>query len=197
MRGLVYSGVLIKPKFSGDQFLLPDESPEEYEALCKSLVKEFSPETGYQRLIVENLVQLEWELKRHRRLVASHVTIASAEAVGTEKSGAEKILWQMRKQIYGEEEEDQEEGEAEEGVDPTEALMSFDPTRWTEVNTSLKRQGGSLHAAVAKAYRARIEDIQYHEFRIADLERRRRSLLQDYSRLRGTRPDPKLPVQDQ
>jgi hypothetical protein len=197
MRGVVYSGALIKPEFKGDQFLLPDESQEEYDALCKALMEVFSPETAYERLMAQNLVQIEWELKRHRRLIASHVAIESAAAVGTDKSGADRMLWKMRPEIYGEEDEGQEDGQDQKGVDPAEALMSFDPTRWMVVNTSLKREGGSLRAVVAEAYRARIADIQYHEFRIADLERRRRSLLQDYRRLQDTRPQSKLPVQDQ
>jgi hypothetical protein len=48
--------------------LLPGENPTDKEQLRPDLVAELAPKTTYQKRLVDQLVDYEWEIDRHRRL---------------------------------------------------------------------------------------------------------------------------------
>ena len=48
--------------------LLPDEDPETHAALRDAILLDLTPGTPYERILAEQLVTLEWEALRHRRM---------------------------------------------------------------------------------------------------------------------------------
>jgi hypothetical protein len=54
--------------FSEPSFLLPGESPQDFEAIRQMMVDEIQPETNMEWLWTLDLVELSWEILRYRRL---------------------------------------------------------------------------------------------------------------------------------
>lgn len=155
---------------SGLDCLLPDEDPAEFVALRDNLIAELAPETEYQRCLAINLVMVEWEIQRHRRLTAA------------------AIRDEFRKRA---------------GAIPTPDASDFkfrvDPWLDTQLGrdllagdmkalADLRTWGVTLPEISASAFSNRFTAVAYHEGRIADLEKRRRSLRPEYEALKAKRP---------
>ena len=52
-------------------YLLPDEDPDAYRDLREEIFVELSPKTTRRRLVADNLVDVEWDIARHRRMLAA------------------------------------------------------------------------------------------------------------------------------
>lgn len=155
---------------AGLDCLLPDEDPDAFIALRDSLVAELAPATGYQRLLAMNLVMVEWEIQRHRRLMAAAIRDEFRKSAGA--------LPKPDASPYG---------------------LAFDGWAETQLGrdllagekkalADLKKHGVTLPELSAAAFAKRFTTVAYHEGRIADLERRRRSLRPEYEALKAKRP---------
>ena len=115
---------------------------------------------------------VEWEILRHRRLVAAAIRDESryqaAAAPIREGTGFSAIPW--FKAEFGRK------------------LMEGDAKALSE----LRKAGVTLPEVTAAAIRERFTTVAYHEGRIADLEKRRRALRPEYEALKAKRP----PVDD-
>ena len=52
----------------GAPSLWHDEDPVQFDELMAALTAEFSPATAYERILVRNISELQWDMLRHRRL---------------------------------------------------------------------------------------------------------------------------------
>ena len=156
--------------------LLPDEDAEEFAQFSESILQDLAPAGSYQRHMAVNLVHVEWDILRHRRLLAA------------------VLRTEFRRMC---------EGIEEKGV-PGHASMSFRRLADFQLGKSLLvhdakaedvlNKTGVLRSEItAAAMTARSETVAYHEARIADLERRRRQLLADLDRMKARKSLPEYP----
>ena len=164
------------PVNASSQYLLPDEDLEEFTQFSNAILNELAPQGTYQRYLATNLVHIEWDVLRHRRLMAAVLRTEFRELA---------------------------EGIAEKGV-PGRAAISFALhsefklgrsllAHDTKAEEVLSQTGVSRAEITAAAVLARRETVAYHEARMADLERRRRQLLADYDRLKARKSLPEDP----
>ena len=155
--------------------LLPDEDPEEFQALWGALISELAPQTAFQRRVAVSVINVEWDMVRHRRLLAA--------ALRTEFCSQAGLIEQAR--------------------DPGRFMtITQSPFRDTNIGRALLRGdakeaeklrqlGVTMSELTAAALISRSDTVAYHEARIADLERRRRQLMADLEimKARGTLGD--------
>lgn len=150
------------------RYLLPDEDPHDYSQFLDEILGELSPLGIYQHHIATNLANVEWDILRHRRLLAAVVRIefrrqAAAVTESGEPGRVTALFDAMSDTSLGR------------------SLLAGDPTSLS----TLDEFGVSMSEVTAASLVARRDTVAYHEMRIADLERRRRLLLADYDRLRA------------
>lgn len=147
--------------------LLPDESAEAYRSLREEILTELAPKTARQRLVADNLVDLEWDIARHRRMLAA---VARSEFRRQAEGAMGRTAFFSKTMPIS----DSQFGSS---------LLSGDAA----AEKKLAQRGVTLSELTAAAMLARSETIAYHEGRIADLERRRRFLHADYDQLTARR----------
>jgi hypothetical protein len=158
--------------------LLPDEDADEYRALQRELLAELVPRGAFQQRIAQNLVDVEWDVLRHRRLMAALLRSEfRTQAAGVEEYGAPG-----RRSIALNERREFEHGRL---------LLAGNATAVAK----MVHEGVTRSEIAAAAMLKRADAVAYHETRIADLERRRRLLLADLERLQ-TRPVRALTIDD-
>jgi hypothetical protein len=171
------SGVSLLDK-AGLDALLPDEEPQEFKDFRDDLLEELKPQTRYQHSLAMNLVMIEWEISRHRRMVASFVRDQfRRHAAGVRGNGA------AGKSTPG----FSYSGDVKDGT----ALLAGDRNTLSMIAS----KGVTKSEITAVAMSDKLDHIVYHEGRVSDLERRRRSLRDDYDRLQSKRP-PSEDVED-
>lgn len=157
--------------------LLPDEDPETYGALRDALFLNLMPGTPYERILAEQLVTLEWEALRHRRLRDS------------------LLMAEYRDQSMGVFQEG-EVGQVDDFYldqntkDMAFNLVSTDKDRRAKAMQALEAAQITPSEILAKAYSALASSLELHERHIAEIEVRRRKLRGDYDRLKTTRARP-------
>lgn len=147
--------------------LLGDEDPALFETFRAGLMVDLEPRTAYQRTLAENLVAIEWEALRHRRLRDALVAAAFP-------GKAKTALWSIAQGRSLSEAETLAHALAHGPQDVRAlALAALEETRTT--TTGL----------VAEAYGAAAFKTEPHERKLAELETRRRRMLDDYERLQA------------
>ena len=155
--------------------LFPGENSIAYEDLRDALLGDLAPGAPYEQALAENLVTLEWEAIRHRRMRDTLIKAKARDlAVGVFSTG-----------------------EVEEAFFPAEkhemlgsALISADRKSAAKAAAALKKHDISLDEIFAKAYSRVSNQLELHEKKLADLETRRRRLRDDYERLKAARARP-------
>ena len=152
--------------------LLPDESADSYEALRAALFADLAPVTASEHLLADQLVALEWETLRHRRLFASLLTAEfRRQAVDVFEPRSGSLI-----------SSDFRSGGAKELA---RALVSQDGGRRETALAALAEREITAEEIMAKAYQALARDLEPHERHIAESEVRRRRLREDYDRLKA------------
>jgi hypothetical protein len=158
---------------AGLDTLLPDEDIAAYKALRDSLLAEFAPQGAYQLSLAMNLVAIEWDIARHRRLMAATLREEfRRQSLGVRDYGAPG-----KSQSYATTSDDFSFGRG---------ILAGS----RDTIPVLAKSGVTLSEITAAAMSSRLDAVGYHEGRIADLERRRRSLRDDYERLKAKRKPP-------
>jgi len=157
--------------------LLPDEDPETHAALRDAILLDLTPGTPYERILAEQLVTLEWEALRHRRMRDSLLLAEYRDqSVGVfQKREVGRIGSHRRNERANEMAFD---------------LVSTNKDRRTEAMQALEEAQIPPSEIVAKAYTALAKDLQPHERHIAAIEGRRRKLRGDFERLKAARARP-------
>lgn len=164
-------GDLQTTETASSRYLLPDEDLDEFTRLTDAFLQELAPVGVYQLHLATNLVQIEWDILRHRRLVAAVLRTAFRElAAGVAEKGrpgSTSTSFAVHSELH-----------------LGQLLLAND----AEGEEILSQTGVLRSEITALAFAERSETVAYHEGRIADLERRRRHLLADYDRLRARKP---------
>jgi hypothetical protein len=154
--------------------LFPDEDTTSYEGLRDILMSDLAPQSPYERVLAQNLVDLEWQGLRHRRF-RDHLIRASYRNIASE--------------IY-----DKKSSGLFLQLEPTEEAMNFafelvssDPVARGTAEDQLAELEISPTEILAKAYKALSRDLDPHERQLAEIEVRRRRLLEDFDLLKSTR----------
>lgn len=161
--------------------ILPDESSETFDSLREALFSDLAPRTPYETLLAEQLVTLEWDGLRHRRMRDSLLRSEFRDlAHGAVNSG------QVRKRLGFE----IRHGLENEGFD----LVSDDPERRDAAQNKIDEAQIPRAEIMAKAYQSLAKDLEPHERQISELEIRRRKLRADYEALTAKRAS--APIED-
>jgi len=163
---------------AGLDALLPDEDPQEFKEFRDDLLEELKPQTRYQHSLALNLVLIEWEISRHRRMVASFVRDQfRRHAAGVRNNGAAGTTRTFHA--------------GHDDISDGKALLFGD----NNTLSMIANRGVTKSEITAVAMSDKLDHVVYHEGRVSDLERRRRSLRDDYDRLQSKRP-PSEDVED-
>ncbi len=171
---------------SGLDYLLPDEDPANFTEFRDALLEELAPRSAYQKCLAMNLVGIEWDIGRNRRLLAAAirdafrrqaVSLAVREIDGSAYLSSDAAGAAL-------------EGEYDEAyaVYYAETFARDLLDRKDKAAAALAELGVTPSEIVAAAQRYRATAVIYHEDRIAELERRRRALQSDYAALQARRP---------
>ena len=160
--------------------LLPDEDPKTHRVLRDALFLNLMPGTPYERILAEQLVTLEWEALRHRRLRDSLLMAEFRDqSMGVFKEGEVGRVYSFQ----------QTKNAKEMAFD----LVGTNKNKRTKAMQALEAAQITPLEILAKAYKALASDLDLHERHIAEIEVRRRKLRDDYDRLKTTRA---LPVEE-
>lgn len=155
--------------------LFPDEDPATYEALRQALFADLAPSTAYERVLARNIVTLEWEAIRHRRIRHSLIRAKIRDlATGVFANGS------FDGALFADEEH----------THLGRALVSMDPDRVAEAMAALEERKVSVDEILAEAYCRVSGMVELHERKLAEIEVRRRRLREDYDRLKAARAKP-------
>lgn len=148
---------------------LPDESDQTFIAFSEATMRELAPTSEYARSLATDIIHASWDIQRHRRLLAA---LVSSEYRREVEAFASKLM-SSRMQASAE--------ALDRTSDLTAAILSRDPAA-LEV---LEQHGKTISEFTAAAVESRMTSVEYHETRIADLERRRGRLKSEYERLQS------------
>lgn len=171
-RGVTLQGAI--PHFK----VLPGEDQREYDELREALLFDLRPNTPYERIIAEQLLGLEWEARRHRRLrdalvlseFRTHLIKAFQKVARHGLIPAWEFEGEIRARKFLASEDDREK-----------SLKDLELIQTTPTEL------------LAKAYESMGLSLEPHERKIAEIEVRRRRLREDYERLTALR---KAPIED-
>lgn len=165
----------IRSKFEIAAHVLPDEDPKAFSELKASLLEELSPQTALERIIANDILNVVWDIDRHRRLMAATIRTAFFEqaegAFVNGKPGRLSASYYTRDGL----------------TQFTEGLRSKDEEERSKAEAILDAKSVSKAEIAAAAFISRESPVAYHEARIADLERRRRHLMNEYETLKERR----------
>lgn len=158
---------------------MPDEAHGSFEALLKAVAEALAPQTDYERLLVAQLSQLEWDIQRHAamrdaavRAQLRHVVIDYFEGEGflrnSEGPRERRAAGSLGKMS------DTETLAAD--------LLSSDDARVDIAKEALSSKGIDLKVLLSRAHlNARGYDV--HDDKILTLMGQRRRLFDDYHRI--------------
>jgi hypothetical protein len=158
---------------ASSSYLLPDEDLDEFMRFSDAILQELAPVGVYQLHMATNLVQIEWDILRHRRLIAAVLrTEFRRMAAGVEEKG------------------DPGHASVRFSMESNMQLGKLLLARDAKGDAILTKTGVLRSEIAAAALVSRRETVAYHEARIADLERRRRQMLLDLDRLKARKTPP-------
>ena len=136
--------------------LLPDEDPETHAALRDAILLDLMPGTPYERILAEQLVTLEWEALRHRRMRDSLLLAEYRDqSMGVFQEGEVGRIGSYRRN--------------ERAKDMAFNLASTDENRRTEAMQALEVAQITPSEILAKAYSELASSLDLHERHIAEI----------------------------
>ncbi|MFC6639854.1 hypothetical protein ACFQDR_23010 [Sulfitobacter sediminilitoris] len=150
--------------------VLPDESQDDYDALKAVLLAELKPRSPYAELLADQLVELEWDLRRHRRLrdALLRAEFRHQAAVALDQQSSDLFM---------------SFGPNTAARELAVGLVGTDTAKQQAALTELEEVGASPAEIMAKAYQKLARDLEPHERHIAEIEIRRRRLREDFDRV--------------
>lgn len=178
------------------------EDPGSYETFHQGLMQSLAPTTPYECVIAENLIAIEWELlqRRHMREAAirRHAHVAVTTAAGRQLlaayQGEVDEKWESHEAAGGTEDDWEETDNFDEdtaweaGDDLAERSVSTDTKIRSAAWEEIQNLGLDPVEVMSEAYTSREGEIQKHDAKVQELERRRREVRRDFDALQKTRP---------
>ena len=156
---------------------MPGEDKALMADLRQALLLDLAPSTPYQHSIAEQIFSLEWEAARHRRmrdaLIRAEIRKQSVGVFHMGKVGQLRFSESNKAAISL-------------GFD----LVSDDPKRQNTALQKLADQEITPDEVLAKAYKAVAKSVEPHQAHIAEIERRRRRLRDDFDKLKVSAAKP-------
>lgn len=146
-----------------------DEEQATLDKLKAALLSDLDPHTPYQHVVAENLVELEWEKMRYRRIRDSLLNTALKETTTQALSGQVDFFASVR----GEDRETARD------------LTSRDLVKQKSARETLANKDISISELVTAAYQTCLRDLAFFDAQIAEVETRRRKLRMDYDLLKS------------
>lgn len=156
--------------------LLPGEDAAAFADLRDALLGELAPATPYQIFIAENIVAVEWEIHRHRKL-RDGLLRSSFRSVAQEKRTGNDDLFGITSISASDTAKKFAAG-----------LMRAPGSDELAAQQWLSDQNIDIGELTAEAYKRVARAIEPHEQKLAELETRRRRLRQDFDALKRVRP---------
>jgi hypothetical protein len=154
--------------------VLPDENADSFEYLRKALFQDLEPKSPYEQLLAEQMVALEWDAVRYRRLRDNLLKIEFREL--SKGAFARGAIGRVHSTL-----------ETEKSKAHVRDLVAQDSDRRQSALTFLADFEITPSEIMAKAYQHVAKDLEVFERQIAETETRRRKLREDYDRVRGAR----------
>lgn len=182
------------------------EQPGGYATFHAGMMQSLAPVTPYERVIAENLTQIEWELLQHQNMRNSTLRAATrksiAEAVVEMRQEQHEAEWdaiwdsefEKHEEAGGTQEEWEEKtafdeaGAQAEGEELATRAMSGDHKAMMLANAEITQLGMDPVEVMSGAYRTSGRGLVYHDDKIQELEKRRREMKRDYDGLQKVRP---------
>ncbi|MGJ8585992.1 MAG: hypothetical protein ACSHXD_18025 [Marinosulfonomonas sp.] len=157
--------------------LFPGEDETTYEGLRQAFMADLAPGTPYETALAHNLITLEWEAIRHRR-IRDGLLLAEYrdQAMGVFSKGEVGAVSSF--------------GRSKEDEDAAFALVNPDPEIRQPAELQLAEYQITPAEILAKAYRQVAKSVEIHERILSDIEIRRRRLRDDFDRLKTARNRP-------
>lgn len=159
-------------QISAQPVLFPGEDNETYESVREAFFQDLAPQSMYERTLVDDIVHLEWEKVRHRRLRdALILAVAWAETMTA------------LKQAYSKDEAP--ERAASKARADADAFVRGNAQEHQQAIKLLRAVRREPDEIMAVAYAQYGDEITRHERKLAEIEMRRRKLFRDYQDLRA------------
>lgn len=156
---------------------MPGEDQTAMADLRHALLLDLSPTAPYEHALAEQLVTLEFEMDRHRRmrdaLILSEIRKQATNVLHKARTGSGITF-------------DTDPAAKQLGSD----LVSGDAARQSDALAALGELEIPADEVLAKAYQAIARSVAVHENQIAEAEQRRRKLRDDYDKLKAARAKP-------
>jgi hypothetical protein len=154
--------------------VLPDEDADNLAYLRQALLQDLEPKSPYEHLLAEQIVALEWDAIRYRRLRDNLLKRQFRDlSIGAFAIGSIGLVHASLK------------NEKSEALSAD--LMSPDGDRRQYALAVLAEKEIAPAEIMAKAYQTIARDLEVFERQIAESETRRRKLRDDYDRVRASR----------
>ena len=158
---------------------MPDEAHGSFEALMKAVAEALAPQTDYERLLVAQLSQLEWDIQRHAamrdaavRAQLRHVVIDYFEGEGFLRNSEGPRERRASGSL----------GKMSDTETLAADLLSSDDARVDIAKEALSSKGIDIKVLLSRAHlNARGYDV--HDDKILTLMGQRRRLFDDYQRI--------------
>ena len=155
--------------------ILPDEDADSFAYLRQAMFQDLEPKSPYEQLLAEQMVALEWDTVRYRRLrdnlLRDEVREFAVGALCSTRISRVKGL-QVNPKFTAQAQD----------------LVAQDSDRRQSALRILEEKQITPSEIMAKAYQNIAKDLEVFERQIAESETRRRKLRDDYERVRGSRP---------
>jgi hypothetical protein len=161
-------------QISAPPVLFPGEDEETYESLRDAFLADLAPQSAYERSLVDDLINLEWEKVRHRRLRDRLVLNAARKEVAKVLDPASTAFGAL-------------EGPSADARLKAELFVGPDPVERQRVADELRELLREPEEIMALAYRSVSDAVGVHERKLAEIEGRRRKLMRDIQDLRASR----------
>ena len=153
--------------------LLADERVEDHEALSTALWADLAAVGAYERALARNVIHIEWELLRHQLIRNARIRTMTRDRLARALS--------YRDTDFALSEPTAEDSKT------AHACLAGDADARARIEQRLGEICLTLDEVVAAAHADAADETDHHERRIADLERRRRRLMDDHGRLKAAR----------
>ena len=152
----------------------PGENEDDFNALEQAYIADLSPGSPYETSLVENLVRLEWEADRHRRIRDNLLLTKIRDlAVGAFQNGeAGHVLTRDKVQ---------------EAENLAFGLVSSKKDQRLDAAIVLTTTDIGPEELFAKAYQEVLPTLQFHEQHLEKIEVRKRLLREEFDRLKTKR----------
>ena len=186
---------------------IPGEMGLSFDTFRRSLLAHYAPKTGYEATLVDNLVDIQWQINQHcemrNTLLRDEINTAIIKAVVDQEYNVWDDQIDTERDAWieaGNDEDDFEyddfdhQGAKKRGKSLARGLVQTDANARARAEEEMEELGLSSQSLKAEIYRQNSGSIDSHNETIEKLEDRRRRVQADIEALQAARPVDQAPV---